>query len=553
MSSSTLQIEEASCPLINATSRKAADNTGSGKTWRIGTYKYGGNNVDNEAEANALSCSGFPYYSVQHSGGSHINMQRSSAGVTSANMNTLSDASHNYIRDGHTKNVQPTQKVGSRTLSSDDDTDSFHRGARNNWTRTCMKNNTGYLLTNPYDGTPLGTSKRKGGINYKTNTAAKRNKFHKSACCGFLEGAAAGDPDYCHSDYCNIGDTISSKCRDHLADLCEEPEFFATSPYCKLPKDAYAAGGGGADLTSERNQALASTYSLSLKSPDYKRIGKEVCVKDSNGVSPFEPLGEEPNEITDSSAYEEYQQKLNLRNACVQWCGRNPSDCKAEITDFCEGVYNEAVANDGIGGKRFIDSQRVCGCNFPDKYYTDLRNNYSENFGVPMEKLSATPYCINYSCKTSEIGDTRDNGRGGVYDDNQGECGSVNILNCVQELNFNADEINVMDGGSFTFAPEQSNDCKQVMSEEQYTDMKDYYENNVSESTSSSSSKSESITEGDNMMMYLGIFLIICCCCCCLLIMFMFMFDDDDSSDSGSGSGSGKGSGINNQLEKEIS
>lgn len=541
MSSSTLAIDEATCPGVTATSRKQADNTGDGKTWRIGTYKYNNNNVDDKAEADRSSCSPFTYYTGQHSGGSALDMGSSSTGVSSSNMNTLSGASHNYIEDGHTRSVQPTKKIGNITLSGDS-LDSHEPWPQvNNWTRTCMKNDNGYYLTNPYDGTAIGSSERKEGKSYSTSTTEKKKKFHKSACCGFLENAAAGEPDYCHSDYCNISDTVSSKCRDHLADLCEEPEFFAKSPYCKLPKDAYKTAGGGADLTSERNQLKAGKYSLSLKSADYKRIGKEVCVKDRNGVSPFEPLGEEPDE--DDDEYEEYQDKLNLRNACITWCGRNPGDCRAEITDFCEGVYNEAVTNNGIGGKRFIDSQRVCGCNFPQKYYTDLRNTYSENFGVPMEKLSATPYCINFSCKTSEIGDTRDNGRGGVYDDNQGECGSVNILNCVQELNFNADEINVMDGGSFTFAPEQSNDCKQVMSEEQYNDMKEYYENNVSESTSSSSSKSESITEGDNMM-YLGIFLIICCCCCCLLIMIMFMFNGEDSSDSGSG--------INSELDKEL-
>jgi hypothetical protein len=546
MSSSTLAIDEAKCPGPTDTSRKEADNIGSGKTWRIGTYKHNGNNVDDAGEADRASCGPFIYYNGQHSGGSHIDMGQSSSGVTSSNMNTLSGASHNYIEDGHTKSVQPTQQIGTITLSGEQ-IDSHEPWPQvNNWTRTCMKNDTGYLFTNPYDGTPLGNSESVEGKRYSTNSNLKKFNFHKSGCCGFHETGSAGDPDYCHSNYCNIGDTVSTKCRNHLANLCKEPEFFAKSPYCKLPKDAYAAGGGGADLTSDPNQLKAGKYSLSLKTPDYKRIGKEVCVKDENGVSPFEPLGEEPAQ--DDAGYEEYQHKLNLRNACVTWCGRNETECRSEITDFCEGVYDEAVANKGIGGKRFIDSQRVCGCNFPPKYYTDLRKNYSENFGVPLDKLSATPYCINYSCKTSEIGDTRDNGRGGIHDDNQGECGSVNILNCVQELNFEVDEINVMDGGSFTFAPEQSNDCKQVMSEESYSEIKDYYNNNVSESTSSSSSKSESITEGDNMM-YLGIFLIICCCCCFLLIMIMFMFDGDDSSGSSGSSGS---SDINTQLEKEL-
>lgn len=543
--SSTLRVEEATCPGIDEPSRKRKDPTGDGKTWRIGSYHHT-DDVDYD-DVDSLSCGPFTYYDIQHNYGNPptsssdygnaVEKLNDETPITDSDMRTLS-TTKDYIQGGYTDNVQPTQKVGNVTLTGGHlKSYEGYTERSNNWTRACSKNNNGYLLTNPYDGARIGNSERIEGIRHSTNNTSKKKTFHKSACCGFLEGASAGEPDYCHSDYCNKGDTVSTKCRDHLANLCEEPEFFAKSPYCKLPKDAYAAGGGGSDLTSDANQLKAGKYSLSLKTPDYKRIGKEVCVKDENGVSPFEPLGEEPDE--DDAGYEEYQNKLNLRNACITWCGRNPNDCRAEITDFCEGVYDEAVANNGIGGKRFIDSQRVCGCNFPPKYYTDLRKNYSENFGVPMDKLSATPYCINYSCKTSEIGDTRNSGRGGIYDDNQGECGSVNILNCVQELNFEVDEINVMDGGSFTFSPEQSNDCKQVMSEESYSEMKDYYNNNVSKSTSSSSSKSESITEGDNMM-YLGIFLIIWCCCC-LIIMIMFMFGDEDKSDI-----------INNQLDKEI-
>ena len=537
MSYTTLKVDEANCPAINATSRKEADKTGSGKTWRIGTYKYRGNNVDDSGEADRASCGPFTYYTEQHSGSSSINMGNSSSGVTSSNMNTLSGASHNYIQAGHTKNVQPTDNVGSETLRGDSLDSHEPWPQANNWTRTCMKNDNGYYLTNPYDGKPLKNSETINSKRYSLGSNDKKKEFHKSACCGFLENKSAGDPDYCHPDYCNIGDTVSTKCRDHLSDLCEEPDFFGKSPYCKLPKDAYAAGGGGADLTSDRNQLTAGNYSLSLKTPDYRRIGKEVCVKGSDGKSPFEPLGEIPDE--DDNDYEEYQTKLNLRNACITWCGRNPDDCRSEITDFCKSVYDEAIANDGIGGKRFIDSQRICGCNFPQKYYDDLRKNYSEKFGVPMNKLSATPYCINFSCKTSEIGDTRDNGRGGIYDDNQGECGKVNILNCVQEINFDVNQINVEDGGSFTFSPEQSNDCKQVMNEQQYSDMKNYYNNTVSESTSTSTSTKESI-EGDNMM-YLGIFILIICCSCCLIIMIMFMFGDEDTSDI-----------INNQLDKEI-
>lgn len=550
---STLGVEEATCPGIDDSSRKRKDPTGDGKTWRIGSYHHT-DDVDYD-DVDSLSCGPFTYYDIQHNYGNPptgmsdygnaVEKPDDETPVTDSDMRILS-TTKDYIQGGYTNNVQPTQKVGNVTLTGGHLTSSEAiREIRNNWTRSCSKNNNGYGLTNPYDGKPIGNTVAVEGSRYNTNTRAKKHKFHKTACCGFLSTASAGEPEYCHTSYCNIGGIVTSRCRNHLADLCENPNFFSTSPYCKLPRDAYAAGGGGSDLSSSANQAIAGTYSLSLKTNDYKRIGTEICVKDSSGNSPFEPLGEQPD--VDDAGYEEYISKLNLRNACVTWCGRNPNECREEITDFCKGVYDEAVANDGIGGKRFIDSQRVCGCNFPAKYYNDLRKNYSENFGVQMDKLSATPYCINYSCKTSEIGDTSDNGRGGIYDDNQGECGSVNILNCVQELNFNADEVNVMDGGSFTFAPQQSADCNLTV--DQYNDMKNHYEGNISESTSLSSSTSKTEDEDeDNTIMYLGIFLIICFSFCFLVIMVMFMFDDDDSS----GSGSGSDSGINSQLDKEL-
>ena len=559
--SSTLRVEEATCPGIDDPSRKRKDPTGDGKTWRIGSYHHT-DDVDYD-DVDSLSCGPFTYYDIQHNYGNPptgmsdygnaVEKPDDETAVTDSDMRILS-TTKDYIQGGYTNNVQPTQKVGNVTLTGGHLSSSeAWREDRNNWTRACSKNNSGYGLTNPYDGKPIGNTVSVEGSRYNTNTRAKKHKFHKTACCGFLSTASAGEPEYCHTSYCNIGDIVTSRCRNHLADLCENPTFFAKSPYCKLPSDAYAAGGGGADLSSDITRHIAGTYSLSLKTNDYKRIGKEICVKDSEGNSPFEPLGEEPG--LDDAGYDEYVRKLNLRNSCVTWCGRNPGECREEITDFCEGVYDEAVANNGIGGKRFIDSQRVCGCNFPPKYYTDLRKNYSENFGVPMDKLSATPYCINYSCKTSEIGDTRNSGRGGIYDDNQGECGSVNILNCVQEIDFNADEINVMDGGTFTFSPQQSSDCNLTV--EQYNDMKNYYEDNVTGTSSSSSSSSSSKTkvdDDDNTIMYLGIFFILCFSLCFLLIMVMFMFDDDDSGSSGSSRNSrnSRSSDINTQLDNEL-
>ena len=47
-----------------------------------------------------------------------------------------------------------------------------------------MKNNAGYLLTNPYDGTAMGSSTRAGTTSI-TSSAAQKTNFIKMHICGF--------------------------------------------------------------------------------------------------------------------------------------------------------------------------------------------------------------------------------------------------------------------------------------------------------------------------------------------------------------------------------
>ena len=149
MSSSTLAIEEATCPDVDDPSRKRKDPTGDGKTWRIGSYHHT-QHIDHH-QVDSLSCGPFTYYNIQHNYGNapNANNDYSNAvekddegqGLTDGDMRLLS-TSKDYVQSGNTKGVQPAYKVGTVTLSGDHvDSNECCRDIKDDWARTCSKNN----------------------------------------------------------------------------------------------------------------------------------------------------------------------------------------------------------------------------------------------------------------------------------------------------------------------------------------------------------------------------------------------------------------------------
>lgn len=526
----SLDLKE-NCPAINATSRKKADPTGDGKTWRIGAYWVdqppGRSNVVREnidyEDVDNLSCSLFTYYNQLHAGnppssaGDYSRAVKMASGwqdsVTDTEMETLTNQSHDYLQSGNTDNVQPTNHIGSVNLvarnryggeqvTGSEWVDPYLVGwyMRDNWARTCMKNSEGYFLTNPYTGVPLINWNE--GASFQTNTPEKKANYHKDACCGFLNRGttAAGEPDFCHPDYCNTEDKVTRKCRERLLEICDDDEEFVLNDRCNIPFWSYAKKATWLDAVGKDTQAIAaaSRYSKSIDHADYSRIGRRVCSSVTNGYAFDKPSSEDPSRVF----------KNKLRTKCIDWCGAAPGECEDIITDYCEDVYDESIANNGVATQRFKDAQEICGCNWPQKFYDDMRSTYINDFNVPPNTVPVTRHCINYNCLMSPIGDTSNDNQGGKYGSPDAtECPSQNILNCIQQADINVEgDILVKDGGRFTFKPELTANCN--LSQEVFNNLSSYHSGNnnvvTTEATNSETTDSptdESVDDTNNFFL----------------------------------------------------
>ena len=408
-----------------------------------------------------------------------------------------------------------------------------------------MKNNSGYARTNPYNGTAMGSTTRAGSTNISTSDDTKKANFHKDACCGFHNNGdqTPASSNFCHTSYCNVNGQVTSSCRTRLAEICDDEQTFANNKHCTIPYYAYLnnnAWMNAEDIDSTVRPA-AQSYSKSLTEGDYRNIGKKICKK-KNGRSPFEPADEDESD---------YEQKNRLRESCIKWCSVNPDECKDEIVDFCKGVYDESVDdNNGKATPRFLASQNVCGCNWPDSFYVGMRDTFIKDWNVPSNSVSNQRHCVNASCATSRIGDTKRSGLGGIYSPGGAggdDCPDNNIINCIQEVSMDVDgDVIVTDGGNFTFQPEIGGNCTINMSHVDYTAMANYYNNvSSSETTTTTGNLSEQqkklqklylLDEEGNISIY-SILLIICCCCCCFFFIAIIMFSDDDDYGDGDGDG----------------
>jgi hypothetical protein len=414
------------------------------------------------------------------------------------------------------------------------------------WARVCMKSDSGYLKTNPYDGKPLGdrtipgTGSGSRSSPIQTSGHAGR-EFHKRACCDLYDGAEGqAENAFCHKDYCAGSDGISQKCRtDVLKDFCDDIDNFKNSNFCKGKIDSTfaeneVAYGAGSGLTGPQRVAAilarATSNSRSLTNNDYKVIGKKHCRNRPDGTSPFEPNDENsPDE-------------LKLQRACELWCKQYPDECYGELTDLCNEVYTDT---DTTRHSKLVD---VCACNWPASFYTDIRDTFINEWYVPANNVSDQRACLFHKCRDANIGEITIDGqnRGGLWDGNM-TCPDMNILNCIQTQAFNVDgDITVSDSAVFNLQQTQSGDCQLQNSDG--TQMSDAeYSNLVSTSSESNSSSSsnrgnpqdnkDGILEELNILneegklsnISIGI-IIICISCCCFFIILIIMSSTGETS-----------------------
>ena len=283
-------------------------------------------------------------------------------------------------------------------------------GGLNNYSKVCLKDNDGWLRTDPTTGL-----KFPGG--------ARMDERHKNYCCGFIEPTDGNVQNhYCHPDYCHSssdGNIISPECRNQLKNLCSS--WGNEGGLIGFENEKCASGK--AQIAKENNESIsnlsgvelinAENRSSSLSREDYGNIGDQLCTK---GMF---TLPSEDTSPTDIKRHEK----------CLQWCGDNGGICKPKIKSFCEDIYRATKQYPEVFPDDINNYQKICSCNWPDEFYENVNSFFKEQYNVPDSELSTDRKCIFAPCHSNPYNISNE-------DDSRTECRSNQYVSCIQNLDF---------------------------------------------------------------------------------------------------------------------
>ena len=113
---------------------------------------------------------------------------------------------------------------------------------------------------------------------------------------------------------------------------------------------------------------------------------------------------------------------------------------ESELREFCS---KSPAWSDKTGPN--TDYSKICGCYYPDSYYSNLKKIISDKTKIPPDMLG-DKRCFSSLCSNSEMTDTK--------------CPNLNILTCINDVNFNG---NVNNSGNINI--NQTENCKQKYSD----------------------------------------------------------------------------------------
>ena len=127
-----------------------------------------------------------------------------------------------------------------------------------------------------------------------------------------------------------------------------------------------------------------------------------------------------------------------LNGSCHDILSKNKNE--SELREFC----SKAPAWSDTTGPNASYTD-ICGCYYPDKYYSNLKKIISDKTKIP-EDMLGDKRCFSSLCSNSEMTDTK--------------CPNLDILTCINNVNFNGD---MNDSGNINI--NQTNNCKQKYSD----------------------------------------------------------------------------------------
>ena len=288
-------------------------------------------------------------------------------------------------------------------------------GARNNFSKPCFKDATGWKKTNPINGHKLTSEDEQGNMD---------------ACCGFKKSVRdvihQDQGRFCNPDYCfskgsttpsGGGDDISRNCATRLKTKCENwssssaDDIGFEDKRCADPLAQMAAPRPRDTLTVSQ-ETNANTIPASITADEYQSIGERLCT-----VGVFMN-----NEASTGTKDKEKYEK------CLGWCKNNPSKCSGVIGNVCEAVYTRAKANPDTYPNDITKYEGLCSCNWPQEFYDNVVKHYKEKYKKTNAELDTQRKCLFGPCNGSAIQHYDATGR------SDAACPDRTFITCIQEL-----------------------------------------------------------------------------------------------------------------------
>ena len=290
-------------------------------------------------------------------------------------------------------------------------------GRRNNYSKPCFKDASGWTKTNPVNG---------WNLNYNNQ------QDNKNACCGFKKSVRDTveehycDPQYCFKKGPQDNDDISQKCSTHLLSKCERWGFivddFGFEDYrCSDPLSQIAGDSDKSTVTDAKRSMFINKLPASITSDEYSSIGADLCT-----VQDFMN-----NKAPEGSIKKRKYEK------CIKWCRDNSNECSGIIRDVCGSVYSRTNKFPDTFPDDIKEYEGICACNWPQDFYDSIVAHYIKTYNVTEAALNSQRKCLYGPCGASSIGH---------YDstDNNETCPDKTFISCVQnlEIDFTGSEIN---------------------------------------------------------------------------------------------------------------
>ena len=302
---------------------------------------------------------------------------------------------------------------------------------KDNFGRPCFKDNGGWAMTNPTNGTKAGNG----------------SDYNADACCGFIESIRRDIQEkYCHPDTCftrehdKTKDLLSKVCQDRLIDKCKNWSFIPETvgfedDRCATP------------LVQIAKQKQTSVSQLSAAQSDEKEQDRQTASIDDNTYRDY------GNTLCTNAIFLDNSDSgigFEKKQKCIQWCRNNPNQCKTKIKGVCATIYDKSKALPDVYPDAIKDNDNICACHWPEEFYENILEFFKKKYNVGTNQVDPDRKCLYRPCARSDI--TNEGPGADSYED----CPPQTLISCIQNLNIDFQGAHISDGAEINTGQEQA-------------------------------------------------------------------------------------------------